>query len=103
MHPVQDLFLEGFSYVLQIDMHFICTPMWTKFYSCEKWVLHSCSSAIITFEGDEALCQLARKGRCHDKEASPSEHQHRMKTHLAGDDARLEEVPVLARRGGNKR
>jgi hypothetical protein len=31
--------LEGFSYVLQIDMHFICTPMWTKFYSCEKWVL----------------------------------------------------------------
>jgi hypothetical protein len=32
--------LEGFSYVLQFDMHFICTPMWTKFYSCEKWVLH---------------------------------------------------------------
>jgi hypothetical protein len=30
MHPIQDLFLEGFSYVLQIDMHFICTPMWTK-------------------------------------------------------------------------
>jgi hypothetical protein len=23
-------FLEGFSYVLQIDMHFICTPMWIK-------------------------------------------------------------------------
>jgi hypothetical protein len=19
---------------------FICTPMWTKFYSCKKWVLH---------------------------------------------------------------
>jgi hypothetical protein len=18
----------------------ICTPMWTKFYSCKKWVLH---------------------------------------------------------------
>jgi hypothetical protein len=33
-------FFECFSYVLQIDMHFICTPMWTKFYSCEKWVLH---------------------------------------------------------------
>jgi hypothetical protein len=32
--------LESFSYVLQIDMHFICTPMWTKFYSCKKWVLH---------------------------------------------------------------
>jgi hypothetical protein len=40
MHPIQDLFLKGFSYVLQIDMHFIYTPMWTKFYSCEKWVLH---------------------------------------------------------------
>jgi hypothetical protein len=40
MHPIQDLFLKGFSYVLQIDMHFICTPMWTKFYSCKKWVLH---------------------------------------------------------------
>jgi hypothetical protein len=22
--------LESFSYVLQFDMHFICTPMWTK-------------------------------------------------------------------------
>jgi hypothetical protein len=31
--------LKIFSYVLQFDMHFICTPMWTKFYSCEKWVL----------------------------------------------------------------
>jgi hypothetical protein len=39
MHPIQDLFLEYFSYVLQIDMHFICTPMWTEFYSCKKWVL----------------------------------------------------------------
>jgi hypothetical protein len=41
MHLIQDLFLEGFSYVLQIDMHFICTPMWTKFYSCEKWELQT--------------------------------------------------------------
>jgi hypothetical protein len=40
MHPIQDLFLKSFSYVLQFDMHFICTPMWTKFYSCKKWVLH---------------------------------------------------------------
>jgi hypothetical protein len=31
MHPIQDLFLESFSYVLQFDMHFICTPMW-KFF-----------------------------------------------------------------------
>jgi hypothetical protein len=41
MHPIHNLFLEGFSYVLQIDMHFICTLMWTQFYSCKKWVLHS--------------------------------------------------------------
>jgi hypothetical protein len=34
-------FWKDFSYVLQIDIQFICTPMWTKFYSCEKWVLHS--------------------------------------------------------------
>jgi uncharacterized membrane protein YfhO len=40
MHPIQDLFLERFSYVLQIDMHIICAPMLTKFYSCKKWVLH---------------------------------------------------------------
>jgi hypothetical protein len=36
MHPIQDLVLEGFSYVLQIGMHFICTPMWAKFYSCKN-------------------------------------------------------------------
>jgi hypothetical protein len=42
MHPIQDLFLEGFSYVLQIDMHFICTPMLARFYFlCKKWVLHT--------------------------------------------------------------
>jgi hypothetical protein len=40
MHPIQDLFLERFSYELQIDMHLICTPMLAKFYSCKKWVLH---------------------------------------------------------------
>jgi hypothetical protein len=33
-------FWKGFSYVLQIDMHLICTPMLAKFYSCKKWVLH---------------------------------------------------------------
>jgi hypothetical protein len=31
--------LEGFSYVRQIDMHHICTPMLAKFDSCKKWVL----------------------------------------------------------------
>jgi hypothetical protein len=53
MHPIQDLFLEGFSYVIQIDMHFICTPMWTKFYSCENWVLH-----IVTVNGFQAVGML---------------------------------------------
>jgi hypothetical protein len=33
-------FWKGFSYVLQIDMHLICTPMLAKFYSCKKWLLH---------------------------------------------------------------
>jgi hypothetical protein len=33
-------FWKGFSYVLQIDMHLICTPILAKFYSCKKWVLH---------------------------------------------------------------
>jgi hypothetical protein len=41
MYPIPDLFLECFSYVLQIDMHFICTPMWTKKISCKKWVLQN--------------------------------------------------------------
>jgi hypothetical protein len=33
-------FWKGFSYVLQIDMHLICAPMLTKFYSCKKRVSH---------------------------------------------------------------
>jgi hypothetical protein len=32
-------FWKGFSYVLQIDMHLLCTPRLAKFYSCKKWVL----------------------------------------------------------------
>jgi hypothetical protein len=36
MHPIQDLFLESFSYVLQFYMHFICTPMWTKIFVLVK-------------------------------------------------------------------
>jgi hypothetical protein len=41
MHHIQDLFLEGFSYVLQIDMHFYMhTYLDKKIYSCKKWVLH---------------------------------------------------------------
>jgi hypothetical protein len=39
MHPIQDLFFGGFSYLRQIDMQPICTPTLAKFYSCKKWVL----------------------------------------------------------------
>jgi hypothetical protein len=39
-------FWKGFSYVLQIDMHLICTPMLAKFYSYKKWVLQSGHSRI---------------------------------------------------------
>jgi hypothetical protein len=57
MRPIQDLFLEGFSYVLQIDMHFICTPMWRKFYSCKKWVLHEVPSRVL-LEGADRIHEL---------------------------------------------
>jgi hypothetical protein len=40
MHPIQDLFLESFSYVLQFDMHiYMHSYVDKKFYSCKKWVL----------------------------------------------------------------
>jgi hypothetical protein len=32
-------FWKYFSYVLQIDMHLICAPILTQFYSYKKWVL----------------------------------------------------------------
>jgi hypothetical protein len=37
MYPIQDLFLESFSYELQFDMH---SYLHKKIYSCKKWVLH---------------------------------------------------------------
>jgi hypothetical protein len=40
MHPIQDLFLESFSYVLQFDMHFYMhCYVDKKIYSCKNWVL----------------------------------------------------------------
>jgi hypothetical protein len=40
MHPIQDLFLESFSYELQFDMHFYMhSYLHKKIYSCKKWVL----------------------------------------------------------------
>jgi hypothetical protein len=42
MHPIQDLFLESFSYELQFDMHFYMHFCLRKsFYSCKKWVSHN--------------------------------------------------------------
>jgi hypothetical protein len=39
MHPIQDLFLESFSYELQFDMHFYMHSCLRKaFYFCKKWV-----------------------------------------------------------------
>jgi hypothetical protein len=39
MHPIQDLFLESFSYELHFDMHFYMHSCLRKsFYSCKKWV-----------------------------------------------------------------
>jgi hypothetical protein len=47
MHPIQDLFLKGFSYVLQIDMHFYMhSYLDKKIYSCKKWVLQSLGSEL---------------------------------------------------------
>jgi hypothetical protein len=69
MHLIQDLFLEGFSYVLQIDMHFICTPMWTKIYSCKKWVLHL---RWVTTGPHELATSLAVLGHiCNPKDIQP--------------------------------
>jgi hypothetical protein len=49
MHPIQDLFLESFSYVLQFDMHFFMhsyvdknfIPVKSGCYSClPRWNHH---------------------------------------------------------------
>jgi hypothetical protein len=42
MHPIQDLFLESFSYELQFDMHFYMhSYLHKKFYSYKKLVLQT--------------------------------------------------------------
>jgi hypothetical protein len=47
MHPIQDLFLESFSYELQFDMHFYMHSYVRKsFYSCIKWVSQSLASSL---------------------------------------------------------
>jgi hypothetical protein len=61
----------------------------------------SCNSTGSACKGDEALCQSISKSRHHDKEASPGKRRHRVKTYLAGGEARLEEASILAQRDGN--
>jgi hypothetical protein len=64
---------------------------------------YSCSSTATACERDEPLHQSISKSQGHDKEASPSEPRHEVKTHLAGGEARLEEVSILARWHGKWR
>jgi hypothetical protein len=59
-----------------------------------------CHSMATECEEDEALRQSTRKSRCHDKEASPGERRHVVKTLLTGYDAQLEEVFFLVRWSG---
>jgi hypothetical protein len=49
-----------------------------------------CSSMVTACEGDEALRQSTSKSKRHNKEGSPGKYRHRVKTHLADDDAWLE-------------
>jgi hypothetical protein len=65
MHPIQDLFLESFSYVLQFDMHFYMHSYVDKiFYSCKKWVLQCAFSKIDLRSGQGELkireCDLTK-------------------------------------------
>jgi hypothetical protein len=62
------------------------------------------SSMANACEGDGALRQSASRDQRHDKEASPCNHQHRVKTHhLADGDTRHEEASDLAQRDGGWR
>jgi hypothetical protein len=47
MHPIQDLFLESFSYELQLDMH---SYLHKNFILAKKWVLQiSCYYCFASF------------------------------------------------------
>jgi hypothetical protein len=48
MHPIQDLFLESFSYALQFDMHFYMHSYVDKnLILVKKWVLHISNSIAV--------------------------------------------------------
>jgi hypothetical protein len=66
MHPIQDLFLESFSYVLQFDMH---SSVYKKIYSCKKWVLHRRTAR--KFTGRLPVGQLAPQDVPQPQESQP--------------------------------
>jgi hypothetical protein len=65
MHPIQDLFFwKVFHMYYNLICIFICTPMWTKFYSYKKWVLQSNSpERAQSFE--EKMSNTEEKGKVH--------------------------------------
>jgi hypothetical protein len=87
MHPRQDLFLESFSYELQLDMH---SYLHKKFYSCKKWVLQlasSFSSSVIgggfggggtqrlkDRNGENAFLSYGKRRICRSTNSGPSIH-----------------------------
>jgi hypothetical protein len=62
---------------------------------------YSYSLVATTCEGDEVVHQSTSKSWRHDKEASPGEHRHGVKTNRASGDAQLEEAFILAQWDGN--
>jgi hypothetical protein len=72
MHPIQDLFLESFSYVLQFDMHFYMhSYVDKKFYSCKNWVLQKVNYK--KKEGDfTGLCVMIKGGSSRNNSDSDS-------------------------------
>jgi hypothetical protein len=63
MHPIQDLFLESFSYELQFDMHFYLHSYLHKFfYSCKMWVLRDLMRGIAGQLGELSSVLVHRHG-----------------------------------------
>jgi hypothetical protein len=100
MHPIQDLFLKGFSYVLQIDMHFICTPMWTEFYSCKKWMLQvqtmrdyglTYKSVLLMCHSSSAIC-LAQNSVFHGRVKHIKVRYHFLRDHVEKGDIVMEYI-----------
>jgi hypothetical protein len=48
--------------VFHMYYNLICTPMWTKFYSCKKWVLH-CQSTLL--QSPNELMQGLQRMKVH--------------------------------------